>query len=125
MSQDDYDDPFGLRGGFGSPPLVDDSERTVLIPTPGRRSSGRRAPSVPLPSEPPPLIPETYAPSAVGGVPGPTLGAGGLGPPAFAAGGVNPLLDAAAPLLALLIKLRTTPSHADPSALRSRVAEQV
>ncbi len=96
----------------------DDSDRTVIRPAPG----GRRAapppqqpaqPSAFQGSAPPPPQPRAAA------APIPTEGAEKI---SF---GLNPLIEAAAPLLQLLGRLRNTYSQPDPGELRERAIQQV
>jgi len=104
------DDPF-------SEP--DDSERTVIRPVPG----GRRAAP---PAAPPPMAPSPFAtrptqPAAapMAAAPMPAEGAETI---SF---GLNPLVAAAAPLLQLLGRLRTTYSQPNVEELRERAIQQV
>ena len=89
MSQDDP---------FASSP---DSDRTVIIPSPGRRAT---TPAQAAPSSATPRI---------------ELGASVL------VGGLNPLIAAANPLLDLVPQLRSTLQHADPSGLRDYLAQNI
>src|ERR687893_2949192 len=87
----------------------DDSERTVIRPTPGGRRpvAASAQPAADVPSAPP-----IAAPAAA--------------PPRIAAGaeavamGVNPLVAAAAPLLQLMARLPNTVNPPDPGELRER-----
>src|SRR5512139_3325531 len=100
------DDPFA--------PGPDES-RTVLRPMPG----GARLGGAPAAPRPPP-----------GPAPAPGLD---LGPASFASvaplpgprDGLNPLETAAGTLLALLSRLRTAPSHPDPTRLRSQLVAEI
>ncbi len=102
------DDPF-------SEP--DDSERTVIRPVPGGRRPA--APPAAQPAAPspfaarpmPPAAPMAAAPMAEGGE---TISFG-----------LNPLISAAAPLLQLLGRLRTTYSQPNVDDLRERTIQQV
>jgi len=88
----------------------DDSERTVIRPTPG----GRR----PAPVEPP-----AFAPPSSSAAPAPlveSLSAEGADTVAM---GVNPLVAAAGPLLQLMTRLRNTVSQPDPGDLRERAIQ--
>jgi type VI secretion system protein ImpK len=104
----DSDDPFSNN----------DSDRTVIRPTPGRRSDTPSAPSAgqvaPPPGQPPqapmPAGPRSYAPP--GGVD-------------ISGSGLNPLVDAATGLLVLAGQLRNTPTHPDVAGLREHVARQI
>jgi len=103
------DDPF-------SEP--DDSERTVIRPVPGGR---RPAP----PAAPPPAAPSPFAtrpmPQAAPAAAAP-MPAEGAETISF---GLNPLVAAAAPLLQLLGRLRTTYSQPNVDELRERAIQQV
>src|SRR5579863_8546171 len=95
----------------------DDSDRTVIRPAPG----GRR------PAAPPPQQPARQQPSAFQSAP-PPLGAAAPMPAEGAERitfGLNPLIQAAAPLLQLLGRLRNTYSQPDPGELRERGIQQV
>jgi type VI secretion system protein ImpK len=85
----------------------DDSDRTVIRPVPGGRRSA--APQVFRDSAPP------------RGAAAPVL-ADGAEKISY---GVNPLIEAAAPLLQLLGRLRNTYSQPNPAELRERSVEQV
>ncbi|MEJ1374719.1 MAG: type IVB secretion system protein IcmH/DotU [Candidatus Sedimenticola sp. (ex Thyasira tokunagai)] len=93
------DDPF-----FGAD--SDDSDRTVIRPSPGGRRPNGGAPPPPS-NQPPPQR------------------------PAAAAGdytidrGLNPLVTAASPLLSLITKLRNTSTHRDVSSLRRHVEDEI
>ena len=98
------DDPFA--------PGPDES-RTVLRPMPG----GARLGGAPAAPRPPP------APT-----PGLELGPGSFASVAPLPGprdGLNPLETAAGTLLALLSRLRTAPSHPDPTRLRSQLVAEI
>jgi type VI secretion system protein ImpK len=82
------DDPFALP----------DSERTIIMPTPG----GRGAPAAQQ-AAPPPGEDFTHQ-------------------PAPDAGGINPLVAAANPLLDVVPQLRATLQHPDPARLRDSLA---
>jgi type VI secretion system protein ImpK len=82
----------------------DDNERTVIRPMPGGRQ--RPAPAAPQPA--------VQAPRAT---PGPAARAEDV---EMAASGLSPLVDAAAPLLQLLARLRNTLHQPDPGELRER-----
>ena len=94
----------------------DDSDRTVIRPVPGGRRTAA-SPQAPAQSAfqaaPPPLAPapQAAAPSA-----------GGTEKIDF---GLNPLIQAAAPLLQLLGRLRNTYSQPDPGELRERTIQQI
>jgi len=87
------DDPFA------SP----DTDRTVIIPSPGRRSA---APVQPVQPVSPAATPRMEMSGSV------------------LAGGLNPLIAAANPLLDLVPQLRSTLQHADPSGLRDFLAQR-
>lgn len=100
------DDPF-----FGD----ENSDRTVLKPTPG----GRRSPAPKQGATPRPAPPS-----------GPPRGA----PPPRASGanvvrvvtpGMNPLVDSAGSLLALATQLRSSMTHADPAGLNQHIAAEI
>jgi type VI secretion system protein ImpK len=95
------DDPFAEH---------EDSDRTVLGPV----SSGRRA-APPRPAPPPAFGP----PPARTAAPIPAEGAETI---SF---GLNPLIEAAASLLQLLGRLRSTYSQPDPGDLRERAIQQI
>jgi type VI secretion system protein ImpK len=107
------DDPF-------SEP--DDSERTVIRPVPGGRrpaapATPQQAPASPfatraLPPEPPPSSTAAAAPPS------------GEGAETISFG-LNPLVAAAAPLLQLLGRLRTTYSRPNVDELRERTIQQI
>ncbi len=89
----------------------DDPDRTVIRrPTPG----GRRPP--PLPAEPEDTARPRPSP--------PALAATSEGPERVSTGG-GPLLEAAAPLLQLLARLRNTLSQPDPAELRERAVREM
>jgi type VI secretion system protein ImpK len=95
----------------------DDSDRTVIRPVPG----GRRP-------APPPQVPEQ---SAFRDAPPAATAPRAQAAPINADGaekisfGLNPLIEAAAPLLQLLGRLRNTFSQPDPSELRERAIQQI
>ncbi len=105
----------------------DDSDRTIIRPSPG----GRR-PAAPPPQRPqsPPASPfgETAAPPP-GPAPSPFASAPGAAVPADGAErisfGLNPLVAAAAPLLQLLGRLRNTYAQPNVDDLRERTVQQV
>ena len=99
------DDPF-----FGS----DDSDRTILRPTPG----GRRGPS--QPAAPTPSAPRAQQPHAQ--QPAAQVQAASL---PDISGGLNPLTSAATTLLALVAQLRDSASHPDPESLFQHVSREV
>jgi type VI secretion system protein ImpK len=106
------DDPF-------SEP--DDSERTVIRPVPGGRRPA--APATPQPAAPSPFESRTMPPpqqaAPMAAAPLPAEGAETI---SF---GLNPLVAAAAPLLQLLGRLRTTYSQPNVDDLRERAIQQV
>ena len=98
MSQDDP---------FAEP---DDADRTIMRPNPGRRAPARppQAGSAASAASPPPgraADPEILA--------------------AIAQAGLNPLVAAAASLLTLAIRLRSSPAQADVDGLRERVIREL
>lgn len=97
-----------------------DSDRTILVPSPG----GRRAVQAHAAAAPPDVN--------ASGVPAPSAYDGGyqsatlLGAPAALHGnGVNPLVAAANPLLDLVVPLRVMASHANIEALRQQLAAAI
>ncbi len=93
----------------------DDSDRTVIRPVPGGRRASpppQAAPSPAFRDTPPPPPPRTAAPV-------PAEGAEKI---SF---GLTPLIEAAAPLLQLLGRLRNTYSQPDPGDLRERAIQQI
>jgi type VI secretion system protein ImpK len=88
----------------------DDADRTVIRPAPG----GRRAP----PAAPPQPSFRDTAPRG-GAAPIPAEGAERVSL------GINPVIEAAAPLLQLLGRLRNTYSQPNPAELRERAIQQV
>jgi type VI secretion system protein ImpK len=95
----------------------DDSDRTVIRPAPGGRRPAAPAPQPPLQQQPSAFqnAPAPRAPAA----PIPAEGAERI---TF---GLNPLIEAAAPLLQLLGRLRNTYSQPDAGELRERTIQQV
>jgi type VI secretion system protein ImpK len=96
----------------------DDSDRTVIRPTPGGR---RAAPSPQAPEQPafrdtapqqPPAASRQAAPITTDGAEKISFG-------------LSPLIEAAAPLLQLLGRLRNTYSQPDPGELRERAIQQM
>ncbi|MSP00694.1 MAG: type VI secretion system protein TssL [Acetobacteraceae bacterium] len=102
------DDPFAEPN---------DSDRTVIRPAPG----GRRAPS-PVAAAPPPPPAAGARPSAFEGAPMAAAAVGGAETIQF---GLNPLINAAAPLLQLLGRLRMTVSAPNADDLRDRTVREV
>ncbi|MFK8017736.1 MAG: type IVB secretion system protein IcmH/DotU [Gammaproteobacteria bacterium] len=100
------DDPF-----FGD----QDSDRTVLKPTPGGRRGA--APANPTPPPAPPPRPAAPPPPS-GGAPGRRV-ANVITP------GQSALVDSAGPLLALATQLRFSTSHADPNGLNQHIAAEI
>ncbi len=90
----DQDDPFAVPG----------DERTVIMPSPGRRITPRPGPESGTPSA------ESNVSAAESAVP---------------LAGMNPLLAAANPLLDIVTQLRSTADHPDPSGLRDHLAQNV
>lgn len=87
----------------------DDSDRTIIRPVPG----GRR-PAARPPAPPPPVSPAYEPPPPEPGSPGVPLRVG-----------ISPLTAAAAPLLALLSRLRNTASQPDAGELRERAMKEM
>lgn len=96
MSQDD---PFAST----------DTERTIIMPSPGGRIAS-----------PPPPPPQSWQ-TAPAPAPAPASVAGGA-PPLV---GINPLMAAANPLLDIVPQLRSTLQHADPQGLRDYLAQGI
>jgi type VI secretion system protein ImpK len=86
----------------------DDSDRTVIRPVPG----GRRA--APLPQAPVPSFRDAPPPPPVATDSGEKISFG-----------LNPLIEAAAPLLQLLGRLRNTYGQPNPGDLRERAIQQI
>ena len=91
----------------------DAGDRTVLRPTPGRRSSAapRPAPAPAAVADPPPAAPRPAARTR----------------PADFQGirGLNPLVGAASALLAILGNVRATAAHPNPAGLYQRLAQEL
>jgi type VI secretion system protein ImpK len=105
-----------MSNDFDSPwPIDEETERTVVRPTPGGR---RPAPAdeQPPPQQPPPA--PTQAPPPAYRAPQAPL-------PIDKLKGLNPLVSAASPLLSLLVSMRNTRSLADVMGLRTRVERQI
>jgi type VI secretion system protein ImpK len=103
----------------------DDSDRTIIRPSPG----GRRPAAPPPPQQPPqppfgapPTQPASQPQSPFAGAPAAPIPADGAERISF---GLNPLVAAAAPLLQLLGRLRTTYSQPNVDDLRERTVQQV
>lgn len=97
----------------------DDSDRTVIRPMPGgRRAAPAAAPQAPAAFEPRPTQPAA-PPAQPAAAPIPAESAETI---SF---GLNPLVTAAAPLLQLLGRLRTTWSQPNAADLRERTIQQV
>jgi type VI secretion system protein ImpK len=94
----------------------DDSDRTVIRPVPGgrRATPPPQAPAQPAFQAPPPAA--APAPQAA------PISADGAEKINF---GLDPLIQAAAPLLQLLGRLRNTYSQPDPGELRERAIQQI
>jgi type VI secretion system protein ImpK len=90
------------------PGQTPDSDRTILVPTPGRRRPAGAA--APAPVEP--------QPSAVVQARAPTVAL-------LRASGVNPLVAAANPLLDLVVPLRAMGSHPDVEGLRQQLVAAI
>jgi type VI secretion system protein ImpK len=115
----DSDDPFSENGN---------SDRTVIRPTPGRRTAGGSSPAQPQPGLPTQAPPVQYSPQAYpDSVQPPPAGPQFSSPAATAviASGLNPLVDSAAALLVLAGQLRNTAAHPDVAGLREHVAQQI
>ncbi|MBW9265776.1 MAG: type IVB secretion system protein IcmH/DotU [Candidatus Thiodiazotropha sp. (ex. Lucinisca nassula)] len=97
----DHDDPFGMKPN-------DTGDRTVIRPRPGGKGPAAQPPSSPQapPAAPPPPQRTAAAPRL------PTRQ------------GANKLEIAATSLLSLLGRLRETPSHPDPAALKNSIIEK-
>lgn len=93
----DPDDPFAQS----------DTDRTIMIPSPGARGVQR-----------PQAAAAQSAPPAADRLPP-------AGDSASAVSGINPLVAAANPLLDIVPQLRATPQHADPSGLRDYLAQNI
>src|SRR5580692_3503020 len=96
----------------------DDSDRTVIRPVPG----GRRA--APASESPPSQAFGATAPSAPSPARAAAAPISGEGVETISFG-LNPLIEAAAPLLQLLGRLRNTYSQPDPGDLRERAIQQI
>jgi len=114
------DDPFAEP---------DDSDKTVIRPAPG----GRRA-ATPPPAQPASPFGAPPASASPFGAPPPAVRASAfenVAPPSVSSGaetiqfGLNPLVQAAAPLLQLLGRLRNTVSNPNVDDLRERTVRQV
>jgi type VI secretion system protein ImpK len=136
MADDDNRDPFSEPG---------DIERTVIRPSPARRSSGGGAGGArsagPAPAAGRQQAPRPPQPAAFDDAPDPapsrrSAGSGGSrgAPSAAPVGDIaadlaersrhNPVIAAASPLLSLIARLRLGGTHRDPDALRDRVMEE-
>jgi type VI secretion system protein ImpK len=92
------DDPFAMP----------ESERTVIMPSPGGRNHATNARPTPPPSNP---ISDSAIDNAIDY--------------ATTTSGLNPLLAIANPLLNLVAQLRSTLQHPDPRALRDQLAQGI
>src|SRR5690348_305964 len=98
----------------------DDSERTIIRPSPGGRSGAAAARPAAAPSPPRPGTPIAGAATAGAPVAEPAAPSRvGEGTDSVAMG-VNPLAAAAAPLLQLMARLPNTVNPPDPGELRER-----
>ncbi|MET0068567.1 MAG: type IVB secretion system protein IcmH/DotU [Candidatus Thiodiazotropha sp.] len=97
----DHDDPFGMKPN-------DAGDRTVIRPRPGGKGPASQPQSPPQPSQPAPP-PQRSGPA----------------PRLPTRQGANKLEIAATSLLSLLGRLRETPSHPDPAALKSSIIEKI
>lgn len=104
------DDPFNNP---------DDSDKTILRPTPGgsRTSATPPAPQVPPPPTPEPAAQPAYQPQAYQ-TPLAAI-------PENIRTGVNPLLDAAAQLLSLIGRLKRTVQHRDVDTLHRQAIQSI
>jgi type VI secretion system protein ImpK len=93
----DPDDPFAQS----------ETDRTIMMPSPGARGMPRPQPA------PADMTPPTGA------------RAPRSGDSAAAVSGINPLVAAANSLLDIVPQLRATPQHADPSGLRDYLAQNI
>ncbi|WP_369157783.1 type IVB secretion system protein IcmH/DotU [Candidatus Thiodiazotropha sp. LNASS1] len=95
----DHDDPFGMKPN-------DTGDRTVIRPRPGGKGPAAQPPS--SPQAPPPAAAQRTA----------------AAPKLPTRQGANKLEIAATSLLSLLGRLRETPSHPDPAALKNSIIEK-
>ncbi|MCU7944030.1 MAG: type IVB secretion system protein IcmH/DotU [Candidatus Thiodiazotropha sp. (ex Cardiolucina cf. quadrata)] len=95
----DHDDPFGMKPN-------DTGDRTVIRPRPGGKGPAAQPPSS---SQAPPAAPPQRTAAA---------------PRLPTRQGANKLEIAATSLLSLLGRLRETPSHPDPAALKNSIIEK-
>ena len=123
-------DPFGDG---------DDGDRTVIRPNPGgRRGAPAHQPtpvaqSDPVATEPPrPAAPVGAPPAGAGAFGVPSPGASGAGPAASGSDaeevvltGMNRLNACAAPLFALISRIRNRAQHLDPDKLRQSVVAEI
>jgi type VI secretion system protein ImpK len=117
-------DPRMSDDPFAEP---DDSDKTVIRPAPGgRRAPAAAPPASPFGAAPQASPPPRQRPSAFDNAPMPAAAAapvtGGAETIQF---GLNPLIIAAAPLLQLLGRLRTTLSAPNVDDLRERTVRQM
>jgi len=111
----------------------DDSDRTIIRPSPGGKKPGAAAPVVPRAAPPPGPAPSPFdAPGGFGADPAGGFGSYASGParaatdaPDTIAMGGSPLVAAAAPLLQLLARLRNTMSQPDSGELRERAVREI
>lgn len=82
-----------------------DSDRTIMIPTPGRRAAA--------------TPPQTPAPAPI------KPSADNYGEPALPTAGMNSLVAAANPLLYMVPQIRATATHPDPVGLRDYLAQNI
>ena len=101
---------------------LQDIDRRITVPTPGRRrSAAADEPSASvLPGDAPDALPLAIEAGFTGVASLPEIGS-----LAFNGGGLNPLVQAANPLLDLVMPLRTMPSHANVEALRDQLVTAV
>lgn len=95
-----------------------DGDKTVIIPTPGRKSSANASGAVPPQSG----VAPQYSTASVG-----TSGAGNPAPSGTLSvkQGLNKLVGAATELTALIGELRHTVQHSDPGRLRNTLIDQI
>lgn len=93
-------------GGFAPPPAANSGDRTIMIPTPGGAATGSRGTA---PVAPTPAMQAHFAvPESI-----------------ELRRGLNPLVNAAATLLTVAIKLRTTMSHDNVAQLHNRLTDEI
>jgi type VI secretion system protein ImpK len=111
----------------------DDSDRTIIRPSPGGKKPGAPPPVTPRAAPPPgPAASPFDSPSAFGAEPAGAFAGYSAAPsrapadaPDTIAMGGSPLVAAAAPLLQLLARLRNTMSQPDSGELRERAVREI